>query len=446
MTEEKRDKLQLEAYLLILVFLFLPLDSLFSGSRLGQDITPSKLFVFLTVLVFLFRSLLTKDLTRALIPLRNPFIILFILYLLISMVSILNSRFATEAVIQNPYFLLFRRASFLIFCCVIIVGTYDFRAFRYIVSAVLIASVLSCLTGVYEIVTNKPFLSGSSRVAATELMSTPTGAVRISGLELFPGIQAVLLVMLLPFLLQALFTAERKIVKLIIFILVLLYLVNIVGNGSRTGWIGMLIAVSVFLFFSLKGMQKLLYLGGGLISILLIFIMLSLFTNLATTERITGEGQSGQASIQNRLARWEMASRMVRDYPVMGIGTGNFLNAQYHYAPDMPLVPNHVDTPMDPHCAYFQILAENGLAGIILFALLLLSVLREILFSIWKAPSRNFQLMAYACLASFAASLWLMALEPILDAKYLWAIMSLSITLSCVARFTDGGNLHPSHT
>lgn len=362
------------------------------------------------------------------------------------MVSILNSRFVVVASIQNPYFLLFRRASFLVFCYIIIVGIYHFRAFRHIVSAVLLASVLSCLAGVYEIVTNQPFLSGSSRVDASELMSTPTGAVRISGLEMFPGLQAVLLVMLLPFLLQALFTARRKYVKLLAAILVLLYMINIIGNASRTGWIGMLIAVSVFLFFSLKGLQKLVYLGGGAISIGVIFIMLSLFTNLATTERITMEGGSGQSSIQNRLTRWHIAAEMARDYPVMGLGTGNFLNAQYLYAIDIPGAPNYMDTPMEPHNAYFQLLAENGLAGIVLFCILLLSVLREIVFSIRNAPDRNFQLMAYACLASFAASLWLMGLEPMLDSKYLWAIMSLSITLSCVIRFTDEENLNPSLT
>jgi len=441
--DEKND-LGLDALFLILVFLSLGFDAVFSTERLGRDLTPAKTFVVLAFGAFLLRCLLKKDMNRLLMPLRNPVTILFLLYLLVSFVSIINSRYILEPPYQAPLYLVFRRASLFMFYYCIVAIACNRTIFGYLVSAFLISGVMNCLAGIYEMVTNRAFLSGFFP-ENTDLSRSQAGSVRVSGLELWPGFQAGLLSMLFPFLLQYVFTSKKRTLRLSAAAMVLLFVVSIISNGSRTGWIGMFIALSVYLFFSVESKKRMLYFAGGFCLILVVFASLSLFTDLAISERIgIGRKSSGSESVSFRTTHIEMLLEVIGDYPILGIGTGNLMNSYYHYTTvteaDFFKYP-----PSDSHNAYLQIWAENGAIGLTVFSLLLVSVFAQILYSIKKAPDQHRQLMAYACLASFVASLWFMGLYPFLDNKYTWAVMGLCVAFANITGSGEEGFESSSH-
>jgi len=443
--EEERKNLNLEALFLILVFVALTLDGVFSKERLGKDLTPAKTFVFLAFSTFLIRSLLKKDLKRLLRPFRNPVTIMFLLYLLVSFLSIANSKYILEPSFQNPIFVVFRRASlFILYYCIVAI-TCNRKIFGYLVSAFLFSGVLSCLASSYEIVTGRLFLSRFS-AEQTDLTHSTAGGIRVSGLDLWPGFQAALLSMLLPFLIQYVFTSKKRSLRFFAAAMTALFVTSIVASGSRTGWIGMFIAISVYLLFSLDSRKRLVYFAGSFGAIILIFVSLSLFTDLAIAERLgIGRRSSGSSAVSFRATHIGILFKVIEDYPMLGIGTGNLLNSYYHYT-SVTSAELFKYPPNDPHNGYLQVWAENGTIGMIVFSLLIVFILGQIYFSITESPDKTHQLMAYACLASFFSALWFLSLYPLLDNKYTWASFGLYVAFANITRLAKEKNVSLSHS
>ena len=79
----------------------------------------------------------------------------------------------------------------------------------------------------------------------------------------------------------------------------------------------------------------------------------------------TADGGSGRTDI------WKIASRMIDDKPIVGVGSGNFQVASIHYLlvePGAIESDNYiVDQPAVAHNTYLQVQAELGVVGLVLF-------------------------------------------------------------------------------
>ena len=88
-------------------------------------------------------------------------------------------------------------------------------------------------------------------------------------------------------------------------------------------------------------------------------------TSVATISQMDPEGSAGQ-----RFAVLQTALRIVHDHPILGVGLGAYGLANARYNPALG--------DLDTHNTYLNVLAENGVPGLILFFALVISVLRTV--------------------------------------------------------------------
>jgi O-antigen ligase len=82
------------------------------------------------------------------------------------------------------------------------------------------------------------------------------------------------------------------------------------------------------------------------------------------------ENRENDMSYQNRVRAWHAGWEMFKDYPITGVGTGVFPNA--NGAEYWPGAGRKIW--LQPHSLYVQLLAEQGILGVIAFVAFLISV------------------------------------------------------------------------
>ncbi len=106
-----------------------------------------------------------------------------------------------------------------------------------------------------------------------------------------------------------------------------------------------------------------------MIGVLMAVVYFGAFAPAEATERVTKiDGGTGRTDV------WTVGWRMVEDHPVRGIGNGNFANTSVHYLLQPGSIVRDdfiVDTPKVAHNSYLEVLAELGVVGLVLFAIVL---------------------------------------------------------------------------
>jgi O-antigen ligase len=77
-------------------------------------------------------------------------------------------------------------------------------------------------------------------------------------------------------------------------------------------------------------------------------------------------------SLQQRMVMWRTTLRMVQDHPILGVGTGGFLDG---YRPHMPESGWQRFESGDPHNQYLKIFGEQGVVGLAAFLFFIFRVL-----------------------------------------------------------------------
>jgi putative inorganic carbon (hco3(-)) transporter len=135
---------------------------------------------------------------------------------------------------------------------------------------------------------------------------------------------------------------------------------------SRGGLVAL--AVAMFASVAMGGRWRRVIGSLALLVLLGSIVYFTSFASVPAQQRIsTISGGTGRTDL------WTVGWRMVQAKPVAGIGTGNFQTSSIHYL----LRPGAtqradfiVDTPKVAHNTYLQILAELGIVGFVLFAVI----------------------------------------------------------------------------
>lgn len=86
-------------------------------------------------------------------------------------------------------------------------------------------------------------------------------------------------------------------------------------------------------------------------------------------ERFRTMGDAEDKTAQERIENWKAAIDMFQDYPITGVGVGNYIEAnQTIYKKDIPYVQHNI---------YLQALTETGLPGLIIVILLIVAFFRN---------------------------------------------------------------------
>jgi probable O-glycosylation ligase (exosortase A-associated) len=137
-------------------------------------------------------------------------------------------------------------------------------------------------------------------------------------------------------------------------------IVTVVLTFSRGAMLGLLILLMVW---AMKSRYKVL----GAAGLSLVVLILFLAAPQAWVQRMETLRTAPQtdASARSRLRAWEFAARFSRDHPLLGGGFETFTQPLYaRYA---------IEETHGPHSIYFQMLAEHGIPGLLLFLALIAS-------------------------------------------------------------------------
>lgn len=85
-------------------------------------------------------------------------------------------------------------------------------------------------------------------------------------------------------------------------------------------------------------------------------------TDASTLDQVDGE----EGSARQRYEIWRVASKIIRDHPIMGVGFGAYRPTHEQYAEDAEFNPT-ARGQRDTHSLYFNVLAETGFPGFLLY-------------------------------------------------------------------------------
>ncbi|MDO9399658.1 MAG: O-antigen ligase family protein [bacterium] len=161
----------------------------------------------------------------------------------------------------------------------------------------------------------------------------------------------------------------KKIVNIIVIFLVLMLL----GTFSRAAWL--ILLAQLFIYFLYK--RKLIIKKNITLAVLILVILFPLFIYMS---KMQSQYNIGQSSTENRQLLAQISLQAFINKPIFGWGSGEFIN----------LVANNVrfrakfGEPMDSHGIWQKVLAENGLVGVITFAIFSFCIFKDFFISIKK--------------------------------------------------------------
>ncbi len=227
--------------------------------------------------------------------------------------------------------------------------------------AVLSSSVLVALYGIYQ----NFFAVADTTWQDTEMFSDIQGRV-VSTLE-NPNVLAEYLIMILPCAIAGFLISEKPAQKLCYLFSAGVLGTCLIFTWSRGAWLGLLIAMMIFLLMYSK---KVLVLGlFGILAIpFLPFVLPQSILN-----RFLSIGNLGDTSTSYRVHIWEGTFSMLRDHFLggIGVGTGVFGEVYPRYA------LSGIETAPHSHNLYLQILTETGIIGFLLFVIFLFTFVKR---------------------------------------------------------------------
>lgn len=203
------------------------------------------------------------------------------------------------------------------------------------------------------------------------------GALRTSGTFNNPNIMAECLVMLMPFAFFSGFSGHRTRRRIIARFCLVFAICGIAVSFCRGAYLALLLMIGIFLLFLPERIPALLAAAGAALS--------CIPTNII--DRFLSIG-SGDRSITNRLAMWQIGLQQTTTHPLLGFGAG------VSNTTDM-LTLAGVDAP-HMHNIYIQLLIEGGLPALMLMAAIAYYYLRTPMDLLIRRRQRDLAVMLVA--------------------------------------------------
>jgi O-antigen ligase len=247
------------------------------------------------------------------------------------------------------------------------------------------------------------------------------------------------------------FLAEKhKWKKLCFASLVCVYILAIVVGLSRGGFVGLVCAMGYSL---MKSSRK----GLAIAAAVSIGVGVALVAGPAYWDEMSTITDTSEGTADLRLEFWAIATREFFAYPLTGVGGDNFKWRMAEFQSPEQLEKFGRFLHADVHSTYFQLLAEMGLAGCIVFGVILLRTYRDYL-QIERLSGKAVAYKAGATKADFewiqnygrgimAGSIGYLASAAFLSALYyshFWIAVSLMVSLRLIAARLIEGDGRPT--
>jgi len=179
----------------------------------------------------------------------------------------------------------------------------------------------------------------------------------------------------LPLLLYSYLSAETKLKKVLYLapIPILLLAVVVAENPSRGGFLGFTGAIGYMVYYSKRRI-------AALISVGVLAVVLGLMAGASYWQEMETMTDTEAGTADHRKDLWRIATYMFMSYPLTGIGPNNYRwrIEEFETNEIIEKYGHSLGGTAFTHSLYFELLAELGGAGVILFGLIVLQNFRDL--------------------------------------------------------------------
>lgn len=397
---------------------FLPFERVGAIDISGMTVRPSQIFLLLTVLALSFEYLSKK---RKIFP-TQPLLIPFILFIIVGLLGLWNAPYIERSVLV----LLFQIFTF----CVTLVVPILVRNKKILVGVLtwfFAGTVIVSLFGLFQ------FVGDWLNLPETITLLRPLYTKEILG---FPRIQSTALeplyfanYLLFPLsLVVALFLDRTAHIKRSLIVAgIILISTNMLLTVARGAYIAAAVMILVLSLFFIRSLfQKRVVIAAVILLSLSMVItpIISQKTSLPTLIAEHVKNIFGGASYVERVDMFVIAQEAWQKHPFIGIGSGSFGPYQSQYIFEQPregwkIVNNE----------YLELLAENGIFGLIIILFIFGFVFMRSLKAIQRSHDR---FVTTITIASFAACIGILVQYntfSILYIMHIWFLVGMMIAL-----------------
>jgi O-antigen ligase len=173
----------------------------------------------------------------------------------------------------------------------------------------------------------------------------------------------------------------------------------------------------------------------------LVALAFALATPGLVKERFATLTASGNATVTTRVGIWKTALSMWEQHPILGVGLGNFPAAYANTpVPGKVFLPNTVfQPPPHAHDVFLQLMAEQGIFGLLTFVGILAVALRATV-RLRAGPERWIRVLGCALLGALlvflAQNLFDLTIEDPQTGLYMFTLFGL--IAACELNWADG--------
>lgn len=314
-------------------------------------------------------------------------------------------------------------------------GVASATAFRLVLNFILFLLVFSALESLRSV--RAIMLAYVAGAVLTSLYGVGTGATqadtagRLGGGIGDPNELAALI---LPGLVFAVFllALERGLgLRLFLSASCLVFLSTILLTQSRGGIVALGVVIVAGLVFGgpIRGRIAAAGLALGSIAVV-VFVLISPPSSLARLGSFTGGGGTG------RLDLWKVATEVIGNHPIAGVGAGNFPVVEPRYAAsagNLARVDLVLDKTKVVHNAYLNIMTDLGFVGFLAFLVLIGGIVYSTVRSVRRFEANGEREAGLYGRAILIGTLGMLAAFTFLSAQYekqLWLVLGLAAALS----------------
>lgn len=353
--------------LVLFLILIILIPSLYTTESMDQQLEIRMLglsvfLVFISVLFVFNKNAIQTN--SNLIIFKNPFVIIYIIYTLLILSSVIWATNKPEAIYEG-----LKRLSFLILFIYLILFIFPKGNYKdAMIKSFILFGILISLNGFlqfYEIISKEGFNLES--------------IYKVTGNYAQKNIFSEVLLFSFAFSLAGIFT-QKKIWKSLAIISGILSILLIVLLMTRAIWAGMGIAAiitSIIYFYYTKDNNSFKTHNFRALYIIIIVFILSIASvfildkNNTIIKQIKNATNFKEGNTYHRLNLWNKTLDLSKKNPMFGVGAGNWRIEILQYDLQVYTAQGRI-MPDRTHNDFLQLLAENGITALILFILSLI--------------------------------------------------------------------------
>ncbi len=240
---------------------------------------------------------------------------------------------------------------------------------------------------------------------------------------------------------------ERKLnrpTKYVLVISILLSSVGILSTFSRAGWVSTLFGLAIIVAINKKWSFYVAFIGVVIFLMILLSIKMPQLWEVVFDRFGSIFDPSGDSSSSSRISLIRTGIWMWQDHPIFGIGIRGFPIMYYDYVD--PAMPHILIEVCEPHTLMFEILAEEGLVGLVIATWLFMTIFVHGVKTALTMNTYYLRLAQSTCTALYAAFHINFALATDLTNNTFWMAIGLMYAIPYLDRKLDAGKENAQDT